>query len=247
MTEFALPNWLHWLESCPSTNTWALQHLAELKSGDVVFTPHQTAGRGQHGRVWYAPIGVLTASFVIDGVAIEHLPSLSLIAGLATIYAIEDLCPSLRSVLQLKWTNDVMLSGKKLAGILCESVIQGTNGRVVVGIGVNRLAQFDQSEIDSKTLSRITSLHEWSVEVPTELQLLERLRYYLLQSASLSHSERLTALLPAIRQRDFLLGKTVEINSIVGTATGISDRGYLQIRLPDGSDRFVMSGHVHFG
>ena len=62
------PPWLHWLAQTPSTNSWALAHAAELQHGDVVFTPQQTAGRGQGDRVWYSPPGVLTASFVLDGV-----------------------------------------------------------------------------------------------------------------------------------------------------------------------------------
>ena len=252
---FAYPPWLHWLEQCPSTNTWAIDHFSTLQHGDVVFTRQQTAGRGQQGRIWRSPPGVLTASIVLF-IPTEHLPGLSLAAGLAVIYAIEDLT-NLREALRLKWPNDVMLRERKLAGILCESVVNHHNSQVVVGIGLNRCVDFAQPGLDQpgredSLLQKTISLHQVGAIVPDEFSLLERLRHYLLETAGLLrssvHHSSLTVLLPALRQRDFLLGKsiTVELSreQIVGTAMGISDRGELLLRLADGGLRAFTSGHV---
>ncbi|MBI4780236.1 MAG: biotin--[acetyl-CoA-carboxylase] ligase [Oscillatoriophycideae cyanobacterium NC_groundwater_1537_Pr4_S-0.65um_50_18] len=245
----ALPAWLHWLEQCPSTNTWAAAHASELQHGDVVFTRQQTAGRGQQGRTWQAPPGVLTASVVLDSIPVEQLPGLSLAAGLAVIYAIADLAPDLQN-LQLKWPNDVMLQERKLAGILCEA---GGNrsSRVIVGIGLNRCANFAASELPDSLIQKVISLHQVAAIVPNEFSLLERLRQYLLETAGLltaPHSLGLTALLPALRQRDFLLGRQIVVNrsgqQIAGEAVGIGDRGELLLRLAEGSLRRVTSGQV---
>ncbi len=249
-----LPPWLKWLESCSSTNTWAIEHLAQLDHGTVVFTRHQTQGRGQNGRVWYSPPGVLTLSVVLDRIPATQLSGFSLIAGLAVIYAIEDLAPSLQNQLRLKWTNDVWLNQRKLAGVLCEGVTSNlSNGtKLVVGIGLNHHADFTSLEIS--TIRNPASLHEVVPIVPNEILILEKLRHYLLQTAGLlqssQHSSCFSVLLSAVRDRDALLGKqiTIELSGeqISGEAIGIDDRGCLRLRLSDGTIRTFMSGHVTF-
>ncbi|WP_348250569.1 biotin--[acetyl-CoA-carboxylase] ligase [Stenomitos frigidus] len=250
-----LPIWLHWLESCPSTNSWAIAHLPQLQHGDVVYTPQQTAGRGQHGRVWHSPPGVLTASFVLEHIPVAQLPVISLGAGLSVIYAVEDLLPSLQGTLRLKWSNDVLLNGRKLAGILCEATASGTLGRVVVGIGLNCRVDFEQAGLDISTIGQAISLHQVSPLVPDPLLLLDRLRHYLLQTAGLLKPEQntgestgLTALLPALRSRNALLGHTIIVETgseqVTGQAAGISDRGYLLLQLPNGEVRSFVSGHI---
>lgn len=250
-----LPAWLHWLASCPSTNSWAIAHLTQLQHGDVVYTPQQTAGRGQHGRVWHSPPGVLTASFVLEHIPVAQLPVISLGAGLSVIYAVEDLLPTLQDTLRLKWSNDVLLNGRKLAGILCEATANGIMGRVVVGIGLNCHVDFEQAGLDASAIGQAMSLHQVSAIVPEPLPLLERLRHYLLQTAGLLKPEQnthesagLTALLPALRNRDALLGHSIIVDTgkeqVAGVAAGISDRGYLLLQLPNGEVRSFVSGHI---
>ncbi|HEY9643376.1 MAG TPA: biotin--[acetyl-CoA-carboxylase] ligase [Coleofasciculaceae cyanobacterium] len=258
------PEWLHWLEECPSTNTWAIAHLATLDHGAVIFTPRQTAGRGQQGRVWQSPPGVLTLSVVLHHIPVERLPSLSLVAGLAVIYAIEDLTPDLQGTLRLKWPNDVLANGQKLAGILCESVVSSpASGQVVVGIGLNRQVDFSPGDADPDLMKTATSLHQLSPSIPDAFSLIQRLRHYLLQTAGLMRWQRaaanppeiptqdscgLTPFLAALRQRDALLGQpiTVELadGCLSGYACGINERGYLLLGLPDGTQRSIASGHI---
>lgn len=272
------PQWLHWLDTCPSTNIWALTRLSSqevihspdlhlgslgcdrlepktLEHGDVVFTQQQTAGRGQHGRTWYSPPGVLTASIILNSIPTLFLPTLSLAAGLAVIYAIEDLLPDSQGLLRLKWPNDVLLDGRKLAGILCEASTNGAMGRAVVGIGLNRHVDFDQAGL-AAVVGQAMSLHQIFPIVPDELLILERLRHYLLQTAGLlrfdknfiDNSTGLSALLPALRSRDALIGHPITIKlgdiEISGKAAGISDRGHLLLQLPDGEVRSFFSGHI---
>ncbi len=253
-TSNPLPPWLKHLEECSSTNAWAIEHLSDLDHGTVVFTRHQTHGRGQQGRIWHSPPGVLTLSVVLDQLPAAQLPQFSLIAGLAVIYAIEDLIPSLQNQLRLKWTNDVWLSDRKLAGILCEGVTSGMNNgtKLVVGIGFNYQADF--SHLDSQTVKNPISLHEVVSVLPNEYFLIEKLRSYLLQLAGLIqssiHSSRSSDLLSVVEERDALLGKFITIETsqeqISGEAIGIDDQGCLRLRLPDDTVRTFMSGHVAF-
>lgn len=237
--------WLHCLETCPSTNTWAIANSAILNHGDVVFTQQQTAGRGQNGRIWYSPLGVLTTSIILDQIPSVQLPVLSLSAGLAVIYAVEDLIANLQG-LQLKWPNDILLNKQKLAGILCEASYNNLSSRVVVGIGLNVNVEFDQSGINA------ISLHQISSTIPDNFQLLERLRHYLLETSSLLRLENkgISAFLPALRSRDALIGQKITVDlgkeKVAGIAAGISDRGHLQLELPNGEMRDFISGHILF-
>jgi BirA family transcriptional regulator, biotin operon repressor / biotin---[acetyl-CoA-carboxylase] ligase len=254
-----LPDWLHWVETCESTNTWAIASAAALTHGDVVFTANQTAGRGQHGRSWYAPPGVLTASVVLDGLPASQLPGLSLAAGLAVIYAVEDLLPNLRDELHLKWPNDVWLQERKLAGILCEATSGSKgHGRVVVGIGLNRCADFSNTNLNN-VIANAISLHQVSIAVPDELSLLERSRHYLLQASSiLCHEDHrtdsgselsgLATLLPELRRRDALRDRpiTVELpeGQFAGQGAGLDACGRLLLRLPNDQLQAFTSGRV---
>ncbi|MBD2021234.1 biotin--[acetyl-CoA-carboxylase] ligase [Leptolyngbya sp. FACHB-36] len=239
--------WLHELASCSSTNTWAIAHAAELGHGDVVFTRHQTAGRGQHGRVWYAPAGVLTASFVLDRVSVAQLPGLSLAAGLAVIHAVEALAPDLQAALRLKWTNDVLIEERKLAGILCEaaSSSRSSHTRVVVGVGLNRCADF--SELDATIARRAISLHQVA-PVPEERVLFQHLRHHLMQTIEVSAHSGLADLLPELHERDALRDRWVTLElagtHVSGQALGVDAIGRLRLRLSDGQVRAFSSGRV---
>jgi BirA family transcriptional regulator, biotin operon repressor / biotin---[acetyl-CoA-carboxylase] ligase len=116
-----LPHWLHQLETCPSTNRWAMEHLHFLNHGDAAFTRRQTDGRGQYGRSWQSPQGVLTATFVLQNFPMARVHLLSLVAGLAVIDTLETLMPDLHGIPKLKWTNDILIRGRKVSGILCET------------------------------------------------------------------------------------------------------------------------------
>jgi BirA family transcriptional regulator, biotin operon repressor / biotin---[acetyl-CoA-carboxylase] ligase len=234
MSTASLPAWLHWLAATPSTNTWAIDHAHQLQHGDVVFTPQQTAGRGQFDRVWQSPPGVLTASFVLDGVP---LTGLSLAVGLAVIYAIEDLINS-PHILQLKWPNDIWYHQQKLAGILCEV----HKNRVVVGIGCNLQVNLPA------TIPNAISLHQIHTVPISELSMLTSIRRYLLETAEVLISKGFTALLPALTARDALRDRSISVTAndqtTIGIGNGFDHQGYLQILLPNQQIQSITSGQV---
>ena len=101
----------------------------------MVLADSQTAGRGQHGRPWTAPGGAALLFSVVlrPRLSVARWPEIPLAAGCAVAEGLEAVAPVSA---RLKWPNDVLAGGRKLAGILAEGVA-GTPPLVILGIGVN--------------------------------------------------------------------------------------------------------------
>ena len=142
---------------------WTIYHKPETGStnadaragspGDVHVADFQTAGRGRLDHRWLAPPGVnLMFSAVLDvaGHDPSEIATLPLVVGLAVVRALQPLLEKSRAKLTLKWPNDVLAGGLKLAGILCELCDE----KVVAGVGVN----VNQTSFAPEISDRATSL-----------------------------------------------------------------------------------------
>ncbi|HET9673354.1 MAG TPA: biotin--[acetyl-CoA-carboxylase] ligase [Gaiellaceae bacterium] len=146
------------VERCESTQRLLPEDAAE---GAVAATDEQTAGRGRLGREWVAPSGSsLLASIVLrPEVPTANLPELSLVAGravaqaLAVVTGVEP---------EVKWPNDVLVDGRKVAGILAEA----RDGRVVLGIGINVSQSADELPQRGATYPATSLLLETGRTVP---------------------------------------------------------------------------------
>lgn len=153
LTELQLPGIID------STNTAALNRIAEGPvQGFVCSAEQQTAGRGRRGRAWISPYGsniYMSVVWSFEGGA-AALEGLSLAVGVAVCEALEDLG---LTGLKLKWPNDILFDGKKLAGILLEMVGDAAGScQVVIGLGVNVKMptepgrEIDQAWVDTSNL-----------------------------------------------------------------------------------------------
>jgi BirA family biotin operon repressor/biotin-[acetyl-CoA-carboxylase] ligase len=130
-------------EVCPSTQRLLREATAE---GTVAVAEEQIEGRGRLGRSWHAPArtSVLVSVLLLPRVEAARLPELSLVAGGAVAEAIAELT-GIEPVIE--FPNDVLVGGRKVAGILAES----SEGRVVLGIGVNVNQTEDELPEDART------------------------------------------------------------------------------------------------
>jgi BirA family biotin operon repressor/biotin-[acetyl-CoA-carboxylase] ligase len=114
--------------------------------GAIAVADEQSEGRGRLGRAWEAPAGtsVLVSVLLRPAVEAPRLPELSVVAGGAVAQAITDVTGLEPAI---KFPNDVLIGGRKVAGILAES----SEGRVVLGIGVNANQTLEQLPADSNT------------------------------------------------------------------------------------------------
>jgi BirA family biotin operon repressor/biotin-[acetyl-CoA-carboxylase] ligase len=121
--------------------------------GAIAVAEEQTEGRGRLGRTWEAPAGtsVLVSIVLLPEVEAPRLPELSLVAGGAVAEAIAEVTGLEPAI---KFPNDVLVSGRKVAGILAES----SEGRVVLGIGVNVNQTLEQLPVDAQTQPTSLSL-----------------------------------------------------------------------------------------
>ncbi|MDG2954509.1 bifunctional biotin--[acetyl-CoA-carboxylase] ligase/biotin operon repressor BirA [Bisgaard Taxon 10/6] len=130
-----------------STNRLLLTNMSRLNKGDICITEHQTAGRGRRGRQWQSPFAaqaIFSMMWQVD--AGKSVDGLSLTVGMAIRRAI---CKLGSDQTKLKWPNDILLHGRKLAGILIETA--GTeNGllNLVIGAGINVAVLRDTNQID---------------------------------------------------------------------------------------------------
>jgi len=215
------------LRTIGSTNARA-RELAEAGAphGTAVTAGEQTAGRGRQGRGWSTPPGsALAVSLVIR----DPDPLLSLRAGLA----VADLAGAAARV---KWPNDVLVDGRKVAGILAEGRPQ--EGWAVLGIGVN--AALDLVVLPADVRERAGTLGLAPAELPRALQeLLGALERRLAQPPE--------ATLAALRERDALAGRPVRWDGGSGTGAGIADDGALLVRDAGGALHALAAGEVHLG
>jgi BirA family biotin operon repressor/biotin-[acetyl-CoA-carboxylase] ligase len=138
-----------YVEQTPSTQ----RLLEDAVEGAIALTEEQTEGRGRLGRSWHARPGTsLLVSILLEpAVASDRLPELTLVAGEACAEAIATttgLAPT------IKHPNDVLVEGRKVAGILAEA----RDGRVVLGIGINVNADTDELPTETDTPTGSLSL-----------------------------------------------------------------------------------------
>jgi BirA family transcriptional regulator, biotin operon repressor / biotin---[acetyl-CoA-carboxylase] ligase len=129
-----------------------------------IFAKHQTAARGRRGRAWSMPAGNFSASLVLPRAGSPAEMGLrSFVASLALYDAVRAVAgPEAR--LSLKWPNDVLLSGGKLAGILLESAGEA----LVIGIGVNLVAAPGMTDVEEGALTPVSLKSETGTEIAPE-------------------------------------------------------------------------------
>jgi BirA family biotin operon repressor/biotin-[acetyl-CoA-carboxylase] ligase len=228
--------------SVSSTQDLARSEAAEgAPEGTVVVAEEQIAGRGRLGRSWVSPPGANLYVTLVLRPSPERMRALSMIAPLAVAEAVEEttaLSP------RIKWPNDLLLAGRKLAGVLIDTEISGQAPQyALVGVGLN-------VNLDVRAIPEIadiaTSLRQ---QLGREISREEVLAAFLNRFEPLYvESERGTAVREAWRSRLDTLGRQIRVASggLVeeGLAEDVDTDGSLILRRPDGSRVTLVAGEV---
>lgn len=234
------------LKSTDSTNN-EIKRRARLGdvSNLVVIADSQTSGRGRRGNSFLSPVGGLYLSAVITpNASAESVSEITAWIAVAVTKAVLELLPDSFSP-KIKWINDIVLNGRKLGGILCETVIEeGRVKYVIAGIGINVL----QSEFSGELKGKATSLQmetgiEYSADTVAEkiIGSLEQLKK--------DYPEKKQDYLEYYRENCATLGSAVTVISADGSkeeakALSINDNFRLEVETGNGTVKLVDSGEV---
>lgn len=228
-----------YLDAVDSTNSWLMQK-AKVVPSEVVLTLNQTEGRGRWTRSWTnQPRDGVALSLVVRPLPGIHSksPSLTwipLLVGAVVVDAIRSLGLSDAT---LKWPNDVLVNGHKLAGVLCEL---RTDGFVIAGIGIN--LKFSSHRPDE----RAVSLDEALEGADADLDLLVA---GIIQRLSRLMEGGLDQWQPAVTRVLGTLGRYVQVigrdgSRLDGRAMDLDEKGALLVRLDDGTLISVTSSDI---
>ncbi len=214
------------LNEVDSTNEYAKRIAGNSPEGTVVVAKRQTSGRGRKGRSWASPEGGLWLSVILKPGRID--PRLVFVGALAVVDTLADFGISSG----IKWPNDVWVSGRKIAGVLTEG--KGSE-YVILGIGLNV-----NNPVPEWLRESATSMFELTgTEIPLE-KVLERLLFHL-GGWYRVFLERPDLLMVKVREKTFILGKTVRViqdeGELAGRALDVLEDGSLLIETPFGSKR----------
>ena len=238
--------WTHAMK-VDSTNRIAREAAAAgAPHGAVVVAEEQTAGRGRLGRAWVSPPGAgIYASLICrPQLPPETMPLLTLLTAVAACEAIKQ---TTGQVATIKWPNDLLLNGGKLAGILTEMTGDADSlSVVIIGIGINVNTATDQ--LPERPLYPATSLlAETGVRADRAALLaafLERFEKWFTQLTT-GHA---TAIVERWSELSGMLGRQLSVQQvsgiITGTVTGIDPSGALRLCDGKGESRLIVSGDI---
>lgn len=237
------------LDQVGSTNDEAKRLAAEgeeaAPDGTLVWAERQTAGRGRRGRTWESPEGNLYCSLVLrPEVPLRDAAQLGFVAALAVFDALAGACRPQQNV-RCKWPNDVLLNGKKVAGILLETESANAEAAdwIVLGVGVNVARAPERTEFPA------TSLHAEGETGVDAVDVLEGFARHFLQWTNRWLDDGFQPIRRGWLWRSVGKGEKVEVRlegeTLAGVFEDIDDAGALVLAL-DGGRRRVAAGEVFF-
>jgi BirA family biotin operon repressor/biotin-[acetyl-CoA-carboxylase] ligase len=237
----------HYFAELDSTNTRA-RELAEsgAAEGEIVIAESQTQGRGRLGRRWESPpLSNLYLSIVLrPGLPPKHAPQITLAAAVALVETVGSFLPRPPVI---KWPNDILIDGKKLAGILTEAACDTECVQyVILGIGLN--LNYRAETMPQTLRQRATSMADRAGENLSRETVLVRLIHDLDRCYGELEESGFAALRPRWETHFGLRGRRVRVElgdqTIIGRAQGIDHEGALIVETDDEQRRSIIAGDV---
>ena len=247
LTSERLGSNFYYFSEIDSTNTFARQRAESgAPEGEIVIAETQTQGRGRLGRRWQSPpfTNLYFSLILRPKLPPVHAPQITLMAAVAMVESIVGFIPQAATI---KWPNDILVGGKKLAGILTEAACDSERlDYVILGIGVNVNYRFDA--MPDVIRHRATSVAELTGESVNRESFLKRLIHHLDRCYGELEASGFTRLAPRWEAHFGLRGKLVRVELldqiVTGRAIGIDRDGALLIEDQRGVRQRVLAGDV---
>ena len=249
------------LEVYPTVESTSAIALADAREALLVVALEQTGGRGRHGSSWASPLGGLYMSYVPPRHTLpDRMTDVPLLAALAVADAIDDVLNTLPGDLvqrtELKWPNDVLLMGGKLAGVLVQSrqipdEPSGGRPRVVIGVGVNANADVvlppvtPSPSMGEESLPPVSLRGFLESEVDLQSLLVEVVRNLVRRLAEGLDEVAVSEYASRCATLGMFVAFTEGGHRTRGRALSVTREGALLVELEDGERRHISSGEVH--
>jgi BirA family biotin operon repressor/biotin-[acetyl-CoA-carboxylase] ligase len=227
-----------------STNAEALARCRAGECGPLwIAAARQTSGRGRRGNTWVSEPGNLYASLLLtDAAPARHLPELCFVVALAVRDAVCAAAPQLARQAKLKWPNDLLLGGAKLAGILIEAESVGGRTTTAAGTGINCAHHPDSLAYPA------TSLAAHGAPVTPVALMTELSRTIAARLAQWDRGAGFAAIRAEWLSHAAGLGGDINVRlsdrELTGTFETLDQTGRLMLRLPGGSLEAITAGEV---
>jgi BirA family biotin operon repressor/biotin-[acetyl-CoA-carboxylase] ligase len=227
-------NYIHF-DTVDSTNTWAKTNAPILDPNQVtcITALEQTAGRGRGLRKWISPKGqnIYATLFFCVPSPCTFIGNLGQILSVSCVTVLKKLGFSL----QIKWPNDLLLSEKKVAGILCETVSLQDRIGIVLGIGLNVNMSEGMLKLVDQPATSLSAFsgHTWSLE-----QILDPIVQQFIRDLSILEKQGFAAFHSLYEQhlihKETSISASDGINTWEGVCKGVNSEGMLLLELPSG-------------
>ncbi|MCC8194644.1 MAG: biotin--[acetyl-CoA-carboxylase] ligase [Deltaproteobacteria bacterium] len=234
-----MPYAIHEFASLPSTNAYVKEHAVDLSHGDVIVAGRQTEGKGRLDRRWLSTEGGLYFTLFLKPSHTAFLPNMSQLLCLAVCRAIEGVGVEA----ELKWPNDVLVRGAKIAGILGEAVLEGDRlSGLVLGAGVN----LNQREVKIAGVKTTTLAREGVVA--SEIPFLKIILRHFFTAYDRVVERGFSIIQREYVQKLVLLGNEICVDTgserLSGTFLRVNHAGRLVLCLEDASVREISVGDM---
>jgi len=233
-------------DSVESTNSVALEQAKRGgEEGLCIVAREQTGGRGRLGRKWISEkdAGLYFSIILRPKIATKFLPLLTLMSGVVVFDVLQK---SYELEPDIKWSNDVLVNGKKISGILAETAETKNGLAVIVGIGINL-----HSRNFTPDLSKIaTSVEQETLQKPDREDLINSLTHFFAYFYSIFQSDNgpRTIRDEWAKRSSYFDGKIVRVNlgnnELLGTTCGLDKNGALKIKTQSGETKVIRAGDV---
>jgi len=238
---------IHYFQTLDSTNSQAYQlALNGAEEGEVVVAESQERGKGRLGRHWFSPpfLNLYLSVILRPNISPHQASLITLMAAVATADAIRKFSGLLPLI---KWPNDILLGGRKVAGLLNE--IQSEMDQihfVILGIGIN--LNMDEKMFSKEIESIATSLKIEMGQTISRKNFLQSLLQELENWYTIFTKQGSVMILEAWRDRAQLKGRQIKVTSfgeiLIGVAVDVDSDGALILEMADGKRKRVVAGDI---
>ncbi len=240
---------IYYFPELKSTNIMAKEkalHRAErIDGGTLIITERQSAGKGRLGREWFSPAGGIWLSIILyPQLSPSYISRITLMTAVAVVKAIK-VCTQIES--QIKWPNDILISEKKVCGILTEmSAELDIINWVVVGIGIN--VNIGHREFPENIQENTISLKEASGKEVLRVKLVQIFLQEFEKYYEILKRREFSSILKEWKLYSHTLGRRIRVDTgekiITGEAVDINEEGALILKKEDSELAEIISGTI---